>query len=357
MKALITAGGQGTRLRPLSIARNKHLLPIANKPMIFYVLDTIARGGITDVAVMINPGDKEVKNAVGNGETFGLNVAYIEISAPLGLPQILLNGADFVGNESFLFYLGDNLLQEGIQRFVNEFRERDELDCYLTLTQVDRPERYGVVEIKNGQVIHFEEKSQELQSGYTVAGIYIYNPRIFQSIRQIITKASNEITISTMHQHLLNNGFRIAYSKIEGWWKDIGTPKDLLEANQLMLQGISPFIDGQVDVHSTIVGTVIVEHGARVVTSTIRGPSLIGENCVIEKSTIGPYTVLGPNCHVRGSTIENSVIMENAVIETQIRILNSLAGKNVYIVGSSTLVQPAGVRFILGDQCRTDLPT
>jgi glucose-1-phosphate thymidylyltransferase len=240
MKALITAGGQGTRMQRLSKTLNKHLLTIIDRPLLFYVLENITTAGITEVGIAINPGDEEVMQAVGNGKQFGINVTYIEAGPSLEMPEIIMKSKDFVGEESFVFYLGDNLIEQGIQQFVNDFIKKGKPDCYLVLAKADHLERYGVAKIDHEHIHSFTEKPKAPQEGHhAITGISIYNPRVLRSIQQIEANRFKEMTISDMHQYLLENGFRFVYSIATGWWKDVGTPEDFLIVKKLLLKELS----------------------------------------------------------------------------------------------------------------------
>lgn len=234
MKALITAGGRGTRIQTLEKTSNKHLLRIAGNPVLFYAFNTLARAGIAQVGIAINPGDNEVKRVVESINRFGLDVTFIEAGPTLELPEIIGQSQGFIGNESFVFYLGDNLLENGIQCYINDYFLRGEPDCYLTLAKTDHLERYGVAEITQEKIFKIKEKPQKPKGDHAVTGISIYSPKIFDAIKQIGEKRLDKITISDMNQYLRDNGYRLAHSFVEGWWKDIGTPEDFLCVEQLL---------------------------------------------------------------------------------------------------------------------------
>lgn len=353
MKALITAGGHGTRLRPLTHTSNKHLIPLANKPMINYAIDYAVEAGITDIGLICKPGDAELQEALGTGDELGVNLTYIEQEAPLGLAHAVKIAEPFIRGESFIFYLGDNIIVGGIKRFIEEFK-RNEANCQLVLARVKDPERFGVPEIKDGRIVSIEEKPEHPKSQYAVTGIYIYDSTIFEAAKNIEPSARGELEISDAHQYLLSKGYKVCYSEITGWWKDTGKPADLLQANHLVLENLPPRVDGEVDEDSTLTGSVVVEEGATIVNSQIRGPVALGRNARIENSYIGPYTAISHDCVIRNSEVEYSIIMDQCqILDVGIRIENSLLGRDVQIVRSAS--RPRTHKFMIGDQSRVEL--
>ncbi len=353
MKALIASGGRGTRLRPITHTRNKHLIPIANKPILHYAIEAAAGAGIRDIAIVVNADSTEVQEAIGDGSRWGVRLTYIPQESPGGLAQVVGLAESFVGDDRFVFYLGDNMVVGGIKRFVEEF-ERSDVNCYLTLARVKDPERFGVPELKGGRIVSIEEKPKQPKSQYAVAGIYLYDRNIFSAVRAIKPSARGELEISDAHQYLINKGFKIGYSEITGWWKDTGKPIDLLEANRLVLDSIAPAVNGDVDARSTIAGKVVVERGARIVNSIIRGPAMIGEGCVIEDSYIGPFSSIGNNTVIRGSEVEYSIILRDCkILNVGIRLEGSILGNDVEIVEAAG--KPHVHRFMIGDQSRVEL--
>ena len=350
MKALITAGGRGTRLRPITHTRNKHLIPIANKPILQYALEYVADAGIAEVAVIVNADNGEVEETFGTGEAFGLNIIYIPQDAPLGLAHCIKISRDFIGDDSFVFYLGDNMVVGGIRRFVEEFEARQS-NCHLTLAHVKDPERFGVPEIRDERIVAVEEKPKHPKSSFAVAGIYFYDSAIFDAVNNITPSARGELEISDAHQYLIENGRNVTFSEITGWWKDTGLPEDLLEANRLVLDHVEPCIceGAEKDRASHLAGKVTLQEGARIINSNIRGPAIIGENTVIENSYIGPYTSISDHCTVSGSEVEFSILLSNSKItDVGIRIEGSLIGYDSAIVRGPD--KPRTHRFIIGDQ-------
>jgi len=358
MKALITAGGRGTRLRPLTHTSNKHLIPVANKPMIHYAIEAVAATGIRDIGISINPDTgADLQAALGTGDAWGVRLTYIMQEAPLGLAHVVKVAEPFLRGERFVFYLGDNLIVGGIRRFVERFRVGDEA-CHLVLARVKDPQRFGVAEVEDGRVVRVVEKPAQPHSDLAVAGIYCYTPAIFEAVHAIQPSARGELEISDAHQYLIDHGYRVSFSEATGWWKDTGKPEDLLEANRVvldtMLPGTSPEIQGEVDAASDIAGKVIVEPGARIIESQIRGPAIIGAHAVIQQSYIGPYTSLGAYCLVRNSEVEYSIICPaSQILDATVRIERSLLGREVTIRRGHA--RPTTQKFIIGDQSVIEL--
>ncbi|MFQ6617577.1 MAG: glucose-1-phosphate thymidylyltransferase [Fidelibacterota bacterium] len=353
MKALVTSGGKGTRLRPITHTQNKHLIPIANKPILFYALDYIGKTDIKEVGIVTHKDGGEVRDAIGDGKKWGLNITYIPQDAPLGLAHVVKISQDFIGKEPFVFYLGDNIVIGGIKKFIEEFK-RAGSNCHLVLAKVKDPERFGVPEILNNRIVRVEEKPRIPKSQYAVSGIYIYDHHIFEAVNSISPSARGELEISDAHQYLIDHGYHISFSEITGWWKDTGKPMDLLEANRLVLDYISTSIRGEVDKKSYVVGKVIIEEGSRLINSNIRGPAIIGKNTIIKDSYIGPYTSIHNNCEIVKSEVEFSIILEECkVLNVGIRIEGSLLGKDVQVVAAEP--KPRTHRFIIGDQSRVEV--
>jgi glucose-1-phosphate thymidylyltransferase len=353
LKALIASGGRGTRLRPITHTRNKHLIPIANKPILHYAIEAAADAGITEVAIVINADSDEVPRAIGDGSRWGIHITYIPQLTPGGLSQVVALAEEFVGKDKFIFYLGDNMVVGGVRRFIDEFHKSD-CNCFLTLSKVKDPERFGVPEIRDGRIISVEEKPKHPKSSYAVAGIYLYDHHIFEAVKAIKPSARGELEISDAHQYLLDKGYNIGFAEITGWWKDTGKPTDLLEANRLVLDNISPGNEGEVDERSTIAGKVVVQRGARIINSVVRGPAIIGENCVIEDSYIGPFSSIGSNTIVRRSEVEYSIILRDCrILNVGIRLEGSILGNDVEIVEATG--KPMVHRFMIGDQSRVEV--
>ncbi len=353
MKALITAGGRGTRLRPLTHTHNKHLIPIANKPMLAYAIEAVRDAGIKEVGIVTNADNQDVQTAFGSGKEYGVKLTYIPQSAPLGLAHVVKISQNFIKDEPFIFYLGDNMLVGGVAKFVEAFKA-NKSNCHLTLAKVKDPERFGVPELKGGRIVSIEEKPKKPKSDYAVAGIYLYDESIFEAVNAIKPSARGELEISDAHQYLLSKKKKVTYSEITGWWKDTGKPYDLLEANRLVLENQESMILGKVDDASHLSGKIVIGKGSKIINSVLRGPLIIGENCVIEDAYIGPFTSIYDSTVVKRSEIEFSIVLKDCRIEdVGIRIEESLLGNDVQIVSASK--KPKTNRFMLGDQSRVEV--
>ncbi|MBD3226178.1 MAG: glucose-1-phosphate thymidylyltransferase [Caldithrix sp.] len=353
MKALITSGGRGTRLRPLTHTQNKHLIPIANKPILYYAIDYCREAGITEIGIVYNADSDAVPKAIGDGSERGVKITYIPQEAPLGLGHVIKVSQEFIGNDSFVFYLGDNMVVGGLKRFIKAF-EKANSNCHLTLAKVKEPQRFGVPEIKGKRITKIEEKPERPKSDFAVSGIYIYDTSIFEAVNNIDFSHRGELEISDAHQYLLDKGYKLTYSEITGWWKDTGKPYDLLEANRLILDNIHADIKGKIDDDSLVTGNVQIEKGSQIINSVIRGPVVIGKNSIIENSYIGPFTSINDNCIIKNSEVEFSLLLKECrVIDVHIRIEHSLLGNDVEIIKSHG--KPSTHHFFIGDQSRVEL--
>ncbi|MBI2099122.1 glucose-1-phosphate thymidylyltransferase [Candidatus Uhrbacteria bacterium] len=358
MKALITAGGRATRLRPITYTWNKHLIPLAGKPMLFYALEKIAETGIRDVGIIVNPGESILQNIVGNGGRWGMRITYIEqTGGPLGIAHAVKIAQPFLGNEPFIFYLGDNIILGSVKKFVERF-EREGLNCLLALSRVKDPQRFGVPEIKDGRIIRVEEKPQNPKSNFAVSGIYLYDKIFFDAFDKIAPSSRGEYEISDIHSELIRAGAKVGFEEITGWWKDTGKPEDLLHGNQLILEelGRGAMLNlGETHPDAVIQGKVSVGKGTVIGPDVlIRGPVIIGENCKIEKSYIGPYTSIGGNCAIAGGEIEHSILFDGVSINCNARIVDSLIGAGATVVSSSSSL-PLGHKMIAGDNCYIEI--
>ena len=352
MKALITAGGHGTRLRPITHTQNKHLIPIANKFMLDYALEYVKEAGITEVGIIINAGDKSIREEFGTGNDRGVSITYIPQDAPLGLAHVVKISENFIGSEPFIFYLGDNILVGGVKRFVEEFKNASS-NCHLALSKVPDPNRFGVAEVADGKIIRIVEKPDEPMSDLAVTGIYLYDPNIFEAVNNIKPSSRGELEISDAHQYLLENEYDISYSVITGWWKDTGKPSDLLAANQLVLDNIEDKRNKNI-VNSDINGTINMGENVRIINSRIDGPVVINDDTVIEDSHITPHTAIGKRCKVKNSQVGYSIVMSDSkIINVTDKITNSLLGTDVEIIGNHK--DQSAHRFILGDQSRVEV--
>lgn len=353
MKALITSGGRGTRLRPLTHTQNKHLIPIANKPILHYAIEYCVQAGITEIGIIYNADSDAVPQAIGDGKELGTKITYIPQEVPLGLAHVVKISQDFIKDDPFIFYLGDNMVVGGLKRFVDAFQQQKS-NCHLTLARVKDPERFGVPTIRDHQIIGIEEKPANPKSPFAVSGIYIYDKTIFEAVNAIKPSPRGELEISDAHQYLIDKGYKITYSEITGWWKDTGKPYDLLEANRLILDNMNEYIKGDVDNQSQVSGKIQLAEGAKIINSTIRGPVIIGKNTVIENSYIGPFTSIYDDCEVCNSEVEYSIMLKECkIIDVDIRIEHSLLGNDVEIVKAQG--KPSTHRFLIGDQSRIEL--
>lgn len=356
MKALITAGGRGTRLRPLTYTLNKHLILIANKPLIFHAIEKIAATGITEIAININEGDKVLPEVVGDGSRWKVNITYIEqTGGALGLAHIIQVASKWIGDDDLLFYLGDNIILGSIKHLIEKFKS-EKANCVLALSKVKDPQRFGVPEIKDGKIISIVEKPLEPKSDFAVTGIYVYDNNIVKAVSELKPSERGELEISDAHQWFIDQGLKISYEEITGWWKDTGKPEDLLEGNALMLTEIEEE-NNAAEIHegSRIQGKVIIGKGTKVGENVlIRGPVTIGEDCILENCYIGPYTSIGDKVEIYNAEVEHSIIAAETDINCPTRIVDSLIGMNASIVSAHTS-QPAGHRLILGENSQIEM--
>jgi glucose-1-phosphate thymidylyltransferase len=356
VKALILAGGAGTRLRPITHTSAKQLVPVANKPILFYGLEQMAEAGIVEVGMVVGDTEEEIRAAVGDGSAWGLKVTYIPQDAPLGLAHCVLIAQDFLGDEDFVMYLGDNLLRQGVKAFVDRFESdgRSHSVAQILLARVPDPQRFGVAEIgPDGEVLRLVEKPDDPPSDLALVGVYLFGPTIHKAVRAIMPSARGELEITDAIQWLLDNGHRVAHQVVDGWWIDTGKLDALLEGNRLILETLDQRVEGAVDVDSRIEGRVVICEGAEVVASTIRGPAIIGAGTRIEHSFVGPFTSIAERCVVLRSEIEHSVILEDSRIVDIPRVEDSLIGKQVVVTRSAR--RPRANRFMLGDHSQVDL--
>lgn len=345
-KAILTGGGRATRLHPVTATINKHLLPLANKPMIFHAIEKVATAGIREVFINVNPGEKELERCVGDGGHWGVSIRYFEqTGGPLGLAHVVSEAEKFIGNDPFLFYLSDNILLGDIRPFISNF-ENGSYECMLAFSAVPDPERFGVpVFDADGQLTDIVEKPASPASPFAVTGMYLYGPGVFFPAFQHIEKsARGEYEISSIHSHLLKTGRRVGYTEVTGWWKDTGLPRDLLLANMRLLDLFSESERCHVGV-----GTHI---GAHV---ELRSPVAIGENCILEDCIIGPYASIGSGSLIRGASVRDSILLERVSVTGSVRIEESVIGRGVSIErdalgATSSLTPPTVVKTILGDK-------
>lgn len=346
MKALVLSGGKGTRLRPITHTSAKQLVPIANKPILFYGLEFIAKAGIKEVGIIVGETKKEIMNAVGDGSKLGIKATFIEQEAPLGLAHAVKIAEDFINGDDFVMYLGDNLLKDGIISVVEEFK-KNKPNAQIMLTKVKNPSSFGVAELKDGKVVRLLEKPKVPPSDLALVGVYLFDKSIFKAVNSIKPSWRNELEITDAIQYLVENKFVVQPSIVTGWWKDTGKLEDLLEANRLVLETMEQTIAGTVDEKSKIEGRVVLEKGSQIINSIIRGPAIIGENTKIINSYVGPFSAVYYNCEVENSEIEHSIILENSKVSNVSRIEDSLIGQNVVILKGNK--KPHAYRIMVGD--------
>jgi glucose-1-phosphate thymidylyltransferase len=352
MKALILSGGEGTRLRPITHTSAKQLIPVANVPILFYGLQAIRDAGIREVGIVVGSTADEIRAACGDGSDWDVEITYIEQDAPRGLAHAVLVSRDFLGQDDFVMYLGDNVLIEGITGFVQEF-ERHKPNAQIFLAKVREPERFGVAVLDGDRVVKLVEKPKEPISDLALVGVYLFDHSIHEAIDTIEPSWRGELEITDSIQALIDAGRIVRPEMVGGWWKDTGKLEDLLEANRMMLSIVEPRVDGEVDGESSLVGPVVVEKGAKVSRSVIRGPAVIGQDTIVEDSLIGPNASIYYGCAVSGSQIEDSIIMERCRIEDVRGLSQSLLGKDVEVRRGKT--PPAMYRLMLGDQSQVEV--
>ncbi|GLZ00882.1 glucose-1-phosphate thymidylyltransferase [Actinoplanes sp. NBRC 103695] len=347
MKALVLAGGRGTRLRPLTNTSAKQLFPVANKPVLFYGLEAIRDAGITEVGIIVGDTGAEVRAAVGDGSRFGLRITYIPQEAPLGLAHCVLIAREFLADDDFIMYLGDNFLVGGIQELVASFRPQD-YAAQILLTPVDDPRSYGVAELgRSGQIVGLAEKPDDPASDLAIVGVYMFTPVVHDAVRAIRPSARGELEITDALQWLIDNGHHVHSHLITGYWKDTGRVRDMLECNRIVLESIETRIGGTVDEGTEITGRVVIEPGAVVERSVLRGPAVIGADTKIIGSYVGPFTSIGDGCEVSDAEIEYSIVMNASTVRGVSRIESSLIGKGVEVTPARTT--PNTHQLVIGD--------
>ncbi|MDI6892251.1 MAG: glucose-1-phosphate thymidylyltransferase [Actinomycetota bacterium] len=349
MKALILAGGKGTRLRPITHTSAKQLIPVANKPILFYAVEAIKDAGITDIGIIVGDTREEIEAALGDGSEWGVKITYVEQEEPLGLAHAVKVARPYLGKEPFVMFLGDNLVKEGITPLVKGFAE-EKPNAQILLARVKDPQRFGVAELKGGKVAHLIEKPREPPSDLALVGVYMFDEHIFEAVDNIKPSWRNELEITDAIQYLIDHDYDVHPHIIDGWWKDTGKLEDLLEANRIVLQDLEGDCKGFVDSTSQVIGDVVIEEGAEIINSTVRGPAVIGQDTKIINSFIGPFTSVYFGVIITDSEIEHSIVLENSMISNISRIEDSLIGKSVEVSKSS--LKPKAYRLMLGDHSK-----
>lgn len=348
MKGLVLSGGKGTRLYPLTYTKAKQLIPVANKPVLFRVIESIRDAGITEIGVVVGDTANEVKEAVGRGHRWGVNITYIQQSTPGGLAHAVKESREFLGDDRFVMFLGDNCIEGGISPLIEQFG-RSDWNAQIVLTRVPDPSQFGVAELDDdGAIVRLVEKPKEPRSNLALVGIYMFDQSIWEAIAHIKPSWRGELEITDAIQYLVEHGYRVFPYIHRGWWIDTGKRSDMLDANRLVLEEIEHRIDGFVDKDSQVTGKVTVEAGAEVINSVIRGPAIIGEHCRIVNSYVGPFTAIYHHTEIEDSEIEHSIVLENSsIVSTPFRIEDSLIGRNVKIHRSP--IKPKAYKLMLGD--------
>jgi len=353
MKGLILSGGKGTRLYPITYTSAKQLVPIANKPVLFRVIEAIVEAGVHDIGIVVGDTAEEVMSAVGDGSRWGCAITFIRQEAPLGLAHAVKISQDFLGEERFVMFLGDNVIQGGISPLIAQFAHSD-YNCQIVLTRVEHPEQYGVAELKDGRIVRLVEKPRQPKSDLALVGIYMFDHHIFEAVHAITPSWRGELEITDAIQYLVDHGYSVYPHIHEGWWIDTGAPGDLLEANALVLDEIQHTIEGYVDRDSDVNGKVTIQKGAEIINSRIRGPAIIGEDSRIVNAYIGPFTSIYHHVLIEDSEIEHSIVLEHSkIIDIPQRIEDSLIGRNVEIHRSP--LKPKAYKMTLGDNSRVGI--
>lgn len=351
LKGLVLSGGRGTRLRPLTHTAAKQLVPVGNRPILFYVLDNLQKAGVVDVGIVISPETgNAIREAVGDGGAWGMRVEYIEQKEPLGLAHAVKTAQPYLADDSFVMYLGDNLIGSGIKTFRDDF-ERSGVSASILLKEVENPSSFGIAEIDaNQRVVRLVEKPKEPKSNLALVGIYFFTRAIHDAIATIKPSWRGELEITDAIQALLEKGSHVLSHRISAWWLDTGKKDDLLTANTVVLdEWVQRRIDGEIDGQSQVTGRVQLGKGSRIENSTVRGPVVIGEDVTIEGSFVGPFTSIGAGCRIRSSVLEHCVLLENTRVEFVDRLEDSLIGKNSSVIKDHKSRQ--AYRLSIGDDC------
>ncbi len=353
MKALIPCAGRGKRLRPLTFTNSKPLIPIANKPLVQYAIDAIKKVGVTDIGIVVGDNTRDMEEVLKDGSQFGVKLTYIPQEQPLGIAHTIMVSKEFLGGDPFIMYLGDNLLQDGLQSAVERF-QKNQLHALLFLRHTDKPQLYGIAVVEDDRVVRLVEKPKVPPSNLACIGIYIFSPVIHEIVHKMKPSARGEYEITDAIQGIIDTGGRVEHHTLQGWWIDAGNPEDMIEANRLVLQNLETNIEGYTDEKSDIRGSVRIGKGTRVESSTIRGPVIIGENCTIRDAFVGSFTSIGSNSELISCEVEYSVIMQDCEIShIEKRIDNSILGRNVTITSSSR--RPRSHKLLLSDDSEAEL--
>ncbi len=350
LKGLILSGGKGTRLQPITHTSAKQLVPVANKPVLFYGIEAMVAAGITEIGIIIAPetGD-EIREVTGDGSKFGASITYIPQAAPEGLAHAVLTAEEFLGDSPFVMYLGDNLLRDGIVSLTEQFKSSAP-DALILLTKVPDPEHYGVAELEDGRVVHLAEKPPEPRTDLALVGVYMFTSEIFDAARAIEKSPRGELEITDAIQYLVDSGKTVEPHLVDGWWKDTGRLDDMLQANRLVLEDIETRVDGALDDGSSVEGRVVIEAGAELTRTTVRGPAVIGAGAKLTDAYIGPYTAVDAGVTIERSEVEYSIVLEGSTIaDLGARLEASLIGKQSQVTRTEGM--PRTYRMLVGDKC------
>jgi glucose-1-phosphate thymidylyltransferase len=354
VKGLILSGGRGTRLYPITYTSAKQLVPVANKPVLFRVIEAIRDAGIDDIGIVVGDTAEEIKRAAGRGGRWDAKITYIRQDAPLGLAHAVKVSQDFLGDDRFVMFLGDNVIQGGISGLIRQFAD-SEWNSQIVLTRVDHPQQYGVAQLDDdGRIVQLVEKPKEPLSDLALVGIYMFDQHIFEAVHAIQPSWRGELEITDAIQWLVDHGYAVFPYVHRGWWIDTGKMEDMLEANSMVLDELEHYVAGYVDRDSQINGKVTIEKGAEIINSRIRGPAIIGEDTHIVNSYIGPFTSVYHHVRIQDSEIEHSIVLENSqILDIPQRIEDSLIGRNVVVQRSP--IKPKAHKLTLGDNSRVGI--
>jgi len=354
LKGLILSGGAGTRLRPITHTSAKQLVPVANKPVLFYGIEALVEAGVTEIGIIIAPETgEEIRAAAGDGSRFGAEITYIVQDKPAGLAHAVLTAEEFIGGSPFVMYLGDNLLRDGLRGLVSTFTSA-EPEALILLTPVDDPQSYGVAELDGEHIVRLIEKPKDPPSNLALVGVYLFTSSIFDAARSLEPSWRGEYEITEAIQKLIDDGRPVRSEVVRGWWKDTGQLADMLEANRLVLEELETSLEGEIDEASRVEGRVVLEPGAKLIRSVVRGPAVIAAGACIEDAYIGPYTSIGDEVHVRRSEVEHSIILSGSVVEDLgTRMEASLLGRNVKLTRSDGV--PKTLRLLVGDRSEIEI--
>lgn len=356
MKGLILSGGKGTRMRPITHTAAKQLLPVANKPILFYAVEAMKDAGIDELGIIISPETgPDVKNTVGDGSRWGMKISYILQDQPLGLAHAVKTARPFLGDDTFVMYLGDNLIKDGVKPMVDRFKAGT-ADAQILLKEVANPSAFGVAHLKdNGDIICLEEKPAQPKSNLALVGVYLFNKNIHKAIDEIKPSRRGELEITDAIQRLVDTGFAVSSHVLKTWWLDTGKKDDMLEANRVVLDEMTDMhMLGELDEHTRVSGRVSIGKGSVLRHCTVRGPAVIGENCILEHSYVGPFSSIGDGTHISHAELEHCILRENCrILDFHGRIEDSLIGANVDLTRSHR--KPVAFKLLLGDDSKVEV--